>query len=1013
MKRFLSLTTIVLIALLSVFSLGFANEVKQEELKAVEALVDVLSGKIGGYSAQIQEMRESFQEIDDNVSALGEKIGGLENQDKFLWQKIEILNKNVKSLESNGINEKVTEIQNMVNSIQEDLSTFVNSEYVDEKVWGISQRIKWLETAISNLKKRLEENDVSAAGEKASIETSLGIVNSQLLVLQAGLDSYKETQGKFDQEIIKISNDVQAMKEELDKLNEDDENVDKRIKALADNDTFLWKKITNLENQLKNVNLEEIDREINELTTIVSGTVEDIASMVSRKDFEEKVSGINQRMKWMDALLNKLKKGIESVESSSSVVDLESVEKRISELETLTDTLNSLVEGNYEKLTEMLSSSVSLSNGRYGELKATLEEVNGLYTTLKQEVESNEKLDEDNFSSLSEKLNDAIAESNGRYGELKATLEEVNGLYTALKQEVESNEKLDEDNFSSLNEKLNSAIAESNGLYDELKATLKEVNGLYTTLKREVENNEKLDEDNFSSLNEKLSAAIAESNGKYEELGNRLWEINEKIDTAIVELKASDESIKNTVDGNMNYLMGMVNDSEERMKAVADGNKSILENSINSSAEALKASIRENIDVVKELIQEDVASINKRLRWMEVGLNNIKERLALNEEKVLEIEKTFNEKIDANMLSINEKLNNTSDYFEAKVVALQTSVEDLNISLNATINEKVWALNKRLRWVDTQLKVLKENKAEVLAVENLGMELDEITVRVSDIEVQDVFYSQITDTILVNLAKLQKQTDILEAKVEKISIEYATKEMVENQIVALDGRINDLQDTLNQKIDTNDRKIRAAVWEINQRLEWIDKAIIRIGEEQKIQDSERKELERLLNEKIDSKVAAINQRLRWVDKGISSLKINKVDVAVYEKTIDGIQKSKVDNTVFMDTVAELKDEMMGLDSRIDILENTTVRKTVFNDFANSTKLSIEKNRMELDAKIMSDRERITSNEDSIEDHENRIQSLESRVDNLEKGMNTVAQAVNGCLMVGLGIAVLGLILVNK
>ncbi len=124
MKRFLSLTTLFFIALLSVTSM-FATEVKQEDLKAVEALVDVLSGKIGGFSAQIQETREEFQSMEGNVSALGEKIGGLENQDKFLWQKINALDKSVKSMDIQSIETKLGEIDNMIASIHEDIGSFV------------------------------------------------------------------------------------------------------------------------------------------------------------------------------------------------------------------------------------------------------------------------------------------------------------------------------------------------------------------------------------------------------------------------------------------------------------------------------------------------------------------------------------------------------------------------------------------------------------------------------------------------------------------------------------------------------------------------------------------------------------------------------------------------------------------------------------------------------------------------------------------------------------------------
>ncbi len=735
---------------------------------------------------------------------------------------------------------------------------------------------------------------------------------------------------------------------------------------------------------------------------------------------------------------------------SSSTVGIESVEERIAELENITETLDSLISGNYEKLAAMLSSNVSFSNSRYGELKSSIDDMgkavsdndgnlkdvaavlNDRYDALNVKVDGNEKQDEAYFQQVNQKIEQLMADLNGKYDALNEKVDgnekqdeayfqqvnqkieqlmaDLNDRYDALNEKIDGNEKQDEAYFQQVNQKIEQLMADLNDRYDALN--------------EKIDGNEKQDEVYFQQVNQKIEQLMADLNDRYDALNEKIdgnekqdevyfQQVNQRIDG--IESKSAENisSLKKTIDGNLNYVTDMVNDSEARMTAVSNGNKSILENSINSSSESLKAEIKENMDLVKSLIQEDVNSINKRLRWIEIGLKNIKDRLSSNEEKVLEVEKSLNEKIDYNMMQMQSQLNRFNDATNDKINSLGETVEKQNITLNATINEKVWAINKRLRWVDTQIKAIKDNFAEKDSVKQLDTELANLSEKVYEMDLQNAFYVQITDTILVNLGNLQKQTDRLEARVEKISLEYATKDMVEKQIEALDSEMNALQDTLNEKIDTNEKKIRAAVWEINQRIAWIDKAITRIGEEQKIQDSEREALELALNKKIDSKVAAINQRLRWVDKGISSLKINKVDVAEYEKTIDGIQKSKVDNTVFMDTVEQLKQEIFGLDTRVKYLEDTTVRKDVFADFANSTKLSIEKNRMELDAKIMSDRQRIGANETGIADHENRIQSLETRVESLEKGMSSVAQAVNGCLVVGLGIAALGLILANK
>ncbi len=54
--------------------------------------------------------------------------------------------------------------------------------------------------------------------------------------------------------------------------------------------------------------LNRVNGEIDDLVTIVKGTVEDIDRMVSKEELEESISGINQRLRWVDTLISKLKK---------------------------------------------------------------------------------------------------------------------------------------------------------------------------------------------------------------------------------------------------------------------------------------------------------------------------------------------------------------------------------------------------------------------------------------------------------------------------------------------------------------------------------------------------------------------------------------------------------------------------------------------------------------------------------------------------------------------------------
>src|SRR6056297_1984923 len=86
MKKILILVSIIML----LFSVaGTAEEVKQEDIKAVESLIDIMSGKIADYGEQIGDAEDVLKTINKDVEALETKIQGLNATDRFLWTKIE------------------------------------------------------------------------------------------------------------------------------------------------------------------------------------------------------------------------------------------------------------------------------------------------------------------------------------------------------------------------------------------------------------------------------------------------------------------------------------------------------------------------------------------------------------------------------------------------------------------------------------------------------------------------------------------------------------------------------------------------------------------------------------------------------------------------------------------------------------------------------------------------------------------------------------------------------------
>ncbi|HRW36038.1 MAG TPA: hypothetical protein P5107_13400, partial [Thermotogota bacterium] len=86
MKKLLILISIIMLLFSVTVTLG---EVMQEDLKALESLVDIMSSKVAENGETMGNMEGDIEALGEGIEAMEKNLQGLNAADRFLWAKIE------------------------------------------------------------------------------------------------------------------------------------------------------------------------------------------------------------------------------------------------------------------------------------------------------------------------------------------------------------------------------------------------------------------------------------------------------------------------------------------------------------------------------------------------------------------------------------------------------------------------------------------------------------------------------------------------------------------------------------------------------------------------------------------------------------------------------------------------------------------------------------------------------------------------------------------------------------
>jgi chromosome segregation ATPase len=787
MKKLLILISIIML----LFSVtGTAEAVMQEDVKALESLIDIMSGKIADYGEVIGDTEDNLKAVNKDVEALEKKIQGLNAADRFLWTKIEaqspeaLIESRVSALEEQmedyvaqlkgeiaQVAEKaedqtaIKKLENRIKALTDNMELFIAEEEEQQKLVAsiedqtakklesLSKTLAELETYAKNMEQEFQDA-LSALSEnmKPADENLTG--NEDLEALEKALNDAKialNTRAKWmDISIKTVKEDLASMAAELAQetvlLRE---NLD-RYKA-STNQRLKWIDLTVAKNKER----------VEAVKTDLKAVQDDFDSQL-----EDSLWGINQRLKWVDINTGNLRASMntlnDKVEGNRVYVD-----NLVSELETTVQN-NQLATNQRMKWTD-----ISISN-----LKSDVQDNKEIIQNILNDMEALEASGQETEEVVNSSFEETIANLNQRLKWMDIASSNTKEQVAALEELVKSTE-------GELKAELQSAIA-------GLNTRLKWMDIASTNLREKVEKQS----EQITALEKELKA----------ELSDKIYFLNQRLkwmDIQINKVKSESASqedmlaLKDEFDYNVSrlnnlafevaYSKGITEDVLDKISEI-DEQIAMLSNNFNMILSEY---------VTKDILEEEIANIQAELDEVELlTLDLTEENQAAIENAVWSINQRL-KWIDITIRKAKDERGELAQY-----------TKEIEERLQNEINSKVLFINKRLKWMDISITNLKETKVDEA----------EYTKTVTKLDVDKVD----KETFAEELEGISTRFDALETELGAFKTD--TMDLMAAQKKALEAKIGNntvlIQDNA-EAIKDNNKEIEA----LEKRIEMLESQV--------------------------------------------------------------------------------------------------------------------------------------------------------------------------------------------
>lgn len=504
-----------------------------------------------------------------------------------------------------------------------------------------------------------------------------------------------------------------------------------------------------------------------------------------------------------------------------------------------------------------------------------------------------------------------------------------------------------------------------------------------------------------------VSANEKETEDRYEEINLRL----KSVENMLIGIHSEDVDARNALD-EMISGVSLIQQSVASLQA----NDKFLWNKIDITGRQLNQNIQSGDEQLAQALTGKVSALNLRLKWVDGGIEKLKsdlkalnkdvEELSVGVKKIQEnqsaAEENLSKAIDDRVWALNKRLTWTDSAVSKMKTELETQqkkLDEAQTSLEEEIVNRIWGVNKRLMWLENQVSQMKsengENEAIVdMSVANLELEIQLLKARTQTIELEKVLQGALDDLFITKLNEIQARCAQIEKQINTIQ-NYAT--------------LADLSKT-NEDLKKSDKETTEKFRSIDTRLDWVDKTL----NSQKAQIENLKknmaEVQGELSDELAERMWAINSRLKWIDGAISKIKSQKADIVEVEANYEAIQVELLD---LADDILELAVAIQKNSEEI-ALTNAGLKQA-----SSDLTQKMDSGKADIESQIAAMRARleatIATNQQLVNGNSRRISDLESRVEALENSVFKKPENAQpfGIILLFAGVAGLALLFANQ
>ena len=623
-----------------------------------------------------------------------------------------------------------------------------------------------------------------------------------------------------------VNNQINSLKDALNKLNDKDSNLTDSITDLAnkiktaqdainalDNTYATDTELTNAINNLKDT-LEDADKSLSDRIDKLQQDLTDAINRLDNKDtsLTDSITDLANKIKTaqdaINALDNTYATDTELTNAINNLKDtLEDADKSLSDRidklqQDLTDAINRLD----NKDTSLTDSITDLAN----KIKTAQDAINALDNTyatdteltnainnLKDTLEDADKSLSDRIDKLQQDLEDEVKKLNDS---ITNNVNDLNEIITKLDQDYKAADSLINSNITNLSTNLSNRISSLQSACENADNELqKAINNLEKKLNDEVKKLNDKDTSLTDSITD-LANKIKTAQDAINALDNT-YATDAELANAINNLKSSLENADNELS---NKIVQLRQDLEDDVKKLNDS----ITNNVNDLNDII-TKIEQDYQAADTLINSSITNLRTDLSNSISNLQNACEdadnelQKAINtlEKKLTDEVKKLNDSITNNVNDLNDIITKIEQDYQAADTLINSNIT----SLNTNLSNRISSLQNTCENADAKLQE---------AIDALEKKLTDEVKKLNDSITNNV--NNLND-IITKLDKAYKDADtLINSNITDLSTKFS------NQISSLQDACKNADGKLQEAIDALEKKLEDEVKKLN---DYVDKNV--------------------------------------------------------------------------------------------------------------------------------------------------------------------------------------------